>query len=242
MQEYHKYDAPDLDYLDSLGYEKIISEAQQDLYIIHATNQFSTLNSSLDCRTDSDIDPMQPLCIGMDYNANINWIVCGQPRNNRLNILKSFYIKFERKIPALVADCCTYYAPHPNKTVIYYYDATALGSNYAVNDQDFHWVVVHEFERHGWQVIDVYLGNPMRHDEKYLLINQGFAGKQRLMPYFNRQNNGILKPIYENTEMTVFLNVFMGVVIICTVVIFISDAKKIICIYIKWYQSILSPM
>lgn len=44
---------------------------------------------------------------------------------------------------------CTYYAPHTNHSVIYYYDATALGSNYAVNDQDFHWVVVHEFERHG---------------------------------------------------------------------------------------------
>ena len=75
-------------------------------------------------------------------------------------------------------------APH---SVIYYYDATALGSNYAENDQDFHWVVVHEFERHGWSVQDVYLGNPMRHDEKYLLINQGFSGKQRLMPFFNRQ-------------------------------------------------------
>jgi hypothetical protein len=49
--------------------------------------------------------------------------------------------------------------------------------------------VCHEFERHGWQVEDVYLGNPMRHDEKYLLINQGFAGKQRPMPFFNRQNN-----------------------------------------------------
>ena len=82
--------------------------------------------------------------------------------------------KFERKIPALIADFCTYYAPHANHSVIYYYDATALGSNYAVNDQDFHWVVVHEFERHGWSVQDVYLGNPMRHDEKYLLINQGF--------------------------------------------------------------------
>lgn len=35
----------------------------------------------------------------------------------------------------------------------------------------------------------VYLGNSMRHDEKYLLINQGFAGKQRLMPFFNRSNN-----------------------------------------------------
>ena len=70
-----------------------------------------------------------------------------------------------------------------------HYDATALGSNYAVNEQDFRWVVVHEFERHGWTVEAVYLGNPMRHDEKYLLINQGFAGKQRLMPFFNRQNN-----------------------------------------------------
>ena len=29
----------------------------------------------------------------------------------------------------------------------------------------------------------------MRHDEKYLLINQGFAGKQRFMPFFNRSNN-----------------------------------------------------
>ena len=112
-----------------------------------------------------------------------------QPRGNRLNVLKSFYVKFERKIPALIADFCTYYAPHANHSVIYYYDTTALGSNYAVNDQDFNRVVVHEFERHGWSVQDVYLGNPMRHDEKYLLVNQGFSDKQRLMPYFNRQNN-----------------------------------------------------
>ena len=125
----------------------------------------------------------------MDYNANINWIVAGQPDGRRLNVIKSFYVKFERKIPEVVADFCTYYASHRNKTVVYYYDATALGSNYAVNEQDFRWVVVHEFERHGWTVEAVYLGNPMRHDEKYLLINQGFAGKQRLMPFFNRQNN-----------------------------------------------------
>ena len=73
--------------------------------------------------------------------------------------------------------------------MVFYYDTTALGSNYAVNEQDFRWVIIHEFERHGWQVNDVYLGNPMRHDEKYLLINQAFQGKQRLMPFFNRQNN-----------------------------------------------------
>ena len=169
MKEAHKYDASDFNYLDTLGYE------------------FEP--TAIDSRADSDVDPDAPICIGMDYNANINWIVAGQPKQRRLNVIKSFYVKFERKIPALVEDLCAYYAKHRNKTVIFYYDATALGSNYAVNEQDFRWVVVHEFERRGWQVEAVYIGNPMRHDEKYLLINQGFAGKQRLMPFFNRQNN-----------------------------------------------------
>ena len=169
MREGHKYNASDFEYLDSLGYD-FAPEA-------------------MDCRADKDVNPLAPICIGMDYNANINWIVAGQPEGRRLNVIKSFYVKFERKIPALIEEFCNYYVHHQNKTVVYYYDTTALGANYAVNDQDFHWVVCHEFERHGWQVEDVYLGNPMRHDEKYLLINQGFAGKQRLMPFFNRQNN-----------------------------------------------------
>ena len=125
----------------------------------------------------------------MDYNANINWIVAGQPHDRRLNVIKSFYVKFDRKIPALVEDFCRYYAAHRNKTVVFYFDATALGSNYAVNDQDFRWWVVHEFERHGWRCEAVYLGNPMPHHEKYLLVNNAFAGKQRLMPFFNRSHN-----------------------------------------------------
>lgn len=121
----------------------------------------------------------------MDYDANINRIVAGQPDRRRLNVIKPFYVKLERKILEEVADFCSYYASHRNKVVDYYYGATALGSNYAVNEQDFRWVVVHEFERHGWTVEAVYLGNPMRYDEKYPLINQGFAGKQRLMPFLN---------------------------------------------------------
>ena len=169
MREGHKYNASDFEYLDSLGY--------------------NFAPEAMDCRADKDINPLAPICIGMDYNANINWIVAGQPEGRRLNIIKSFYVKFERKIPALIEEFCNYYAHHQNRTVVYYYDTTALGANYAVNEQDFHWVVCHEFEKRGWQVEDVYIGNPMRHDEKYLLINQGFAGKQRLMPFFNRQNN-----------------------------------------------------
>ena len=177
MKERHKYDASNFEYLD---------EVAQSFY---AENEAQSFDGELDCRADRDCNPLAPICIGMDYNANINWIVAGQPSGRRLNVLKSFYVKFERKLPALIDDFCQYYAFHQNKTVIFYYDTTALGSNYAVNEQDFRWVIIHEFERHGWTVIDVYLGNPMRHDEKYLLINQAFAGKQRLMPFFNRQNN-----------------------------------------------------
>lgn len=179
MKEKHKYDASDFEHLDKLAHDWYDS----------AEDAPDIASSSIDSRGDKDLNPMAPICIGMDYNANINWIVAGQPEGRRLNVVKSFYVKFERKLPALIEDFCQYYAFHENKTVIFYYDTTALGSNYAVNDQDFHWVICHEFERHGWQVVDVYIGNPMRHDEKYLLINQAFQGKQRLMPFFNRQNN-----------------------------------------------------
>lgn len=178
MKERHKYNASDFAALDTVWQQ-----------FAAAPDSLDSRPSALDCTMDADVNPLAPLCIGMDYNANINWLVVGQPSGKRLNIVKSFYVKFERKLPELVADFCAYYATHQNKTVVFYYDSTALGGNYAVNDQDFRWVIMHEFERHGWRVEDVYLGNPMRHDEKYLLINQGFAGKQRLMPFFNRQNN-----------------------------------------------------
>ena len=178
MREGHKYNASDFEYLNTLGWNPD--------------------PSALDSRADKDVNPDAPICIGMDYNANINWIVAGQPTTTaatarteakRLNVIKSFYTKFQEKIPALIRDFCTYYKHHRNKTVIYYFDTTARGQNYAVNDEDFHYVVCHEFESYGWKVIDVYIGNPMKHDEKYLLINQAFAGRQKLMPFFNRQNN-----------------------------------------------------
>ncbi len=171
MKEDHKYNDSDFEYLDTIGYD------------------FQP--EAMDCRADLDLDRYRPICIGMDYNANINWIVSGQPdeRLGRLNVLKSFFVKYERKIPALVADFCQYYAHHQCKTVVFYYDTTALGSNYAVNSVDFRYTIINEFEKHGWHVVAIPLGNPMRHDEKYNLINRGFAGLNRLTPYFNRQNN-----------------------------------------------------
>lgn len=168
-EERNFYNSSDFAYLDSLG--------------------FAEQAPDIDSRGDSDVDRDSPICIGMDYNANINWIVAGQPRDGKLLVIKSFYVKYERKIRELVTDFCNYYATQRNKTVVFYYDSTALGSNFAVNEQDFHWVVCNEFQRHGWQVRDVYVGVPMRHNDKYLLIDRGFKGLQRLKPMLNAQNN-----------------------------------------------------
>ena len=187
MREKHIYNASDFTALDQIWHDTLVA-AQAGAQAGAQTAKIGCLNQ-LNSTADADIDPDQPICIGMDYNANINWIVAGQPREDRLLVLKSFYVKYERKLPALVHDFCTYYTNHRCRKVVFYYDTTALGSNYAVNTQDFHYVICHEFEQHGWTVNSVFLGNPMKHHEKYLLINQAFQGKQRLMPYINRQNN-----------------------------------------------------
>ena len=169
LRQRHFYDASNFDYLDSFHLEPI---------------------NSLDSRADADHNPDAPLCIAFDYNANINWLITAQPYRNQLRVLKSFFVKFERKLPELINDFTNYYLlTQRNKTVVFYYDATALGSNYAVNEQDFRWVIVNQLQKNGWFVIEQYLGAPMKHDEKYLLINQGLAGRNKLMPIFNRQNN-----------------------------------------------------
>lgn len=170
MTPRNKYSATNFAYLDSLEYK------------------FDKLKEPTS-QADADVDVDQPICIAFDFNANINWLVAGQPHGLRLDVLKSFYVKYERKLPELVSDFCKYYKKHRKRRVVFYYDSTALGSNYAVNDEDFRWVIVHEFRKHGWEVDEVYIGRPMAHIEKHLLINRMFAGRASLVPMINEQNN-----------------------------------------------------
>jgi hypothetical protein len=53
--------------------------------------------------------------------------------------------------------------------VIYFFDNTALGSNYAVSEEDFASVICSQFERNSWSVERVHIGNPVKHHEKYSL-------------------------------------------------------------------------
>ena len=90
-----------------------------------------------------------------------------------------------------------------SKDVIFYYDATALGSNYAVSDQDFKAVIVEQFNKHGWHVEEIFIGKPLKHNEKYTLIDQGFTGAKGLVPVFNKENNEALLIAIALAEVTV---------------------------------------
>ena len=144
------------------------------------------------CLLDADLDLKSPIAIAFDYNANINWLVAGQRSGSTLKVLKSFYVKYQRKLRELVDDFCNYYRAHLTKEVVFYYDATALGSNYAVSEDDFKSVIIEQFNLHGWNVEAVFIGKPLRHDQKYNIINDGFRGAKHLLPMFNKENNEAL--------------------------------------------------
>ena len=69
MREGHKYDASNFEYLDEIFKSGEITG--YEVSGVPITSNLSPLNCS---RCDSDVDVDAPICIGMDYNANINCI------------------------------------------------------------------------------------------------------------------------------------------------------------------------
>lgn len=169
--EANLYTAVDKTYIDSLGFD------------------MDRLRH-VDCRTDADIDKTAPLYIAFDANANINWLVVGQPgMDMKLRVLKSFFVKYARKLPELVDDFCEYYQPLHHKEVVFCYDSTFVGNNFAVDSNDFHQVIKYCLLQHGWVVREIYIGNPWSHPVKHALINRMFLGQARYTIMINQENN-----------------------------------------------------
>ena len=144
----------------------------------------------VDCRMDADINTEEPLYIAFDANLNINWCVVGQPgRDLKLRVLKSFYVKYERRLPELVDDFCAYYGPLRHKEVVFCYDSTFVGNNFAVDGNDFHAVIRHCLEDHGWVVREIYISSPWKHPVKNSLINRMFLGQATYQILINEENN-----------------------------------------------------
>lgn len=143
-----------------------------------------------DCRQDSDLEAQLPLIIAFDANANINWLVCGQVgKDGKLRVLKSFFVKYERKIPELLDDFNDYYRYHRRRQVVFYYDATFVGNSYGTHSEAFYRMIITGLRRKGWNVKSKYIGKPMNHILKNDLINRMFRGRARHMVLINRDNN-----------------------------------------------------
>lgn len=151
---------------------------------------FSKDNMPDDCRTDGDLIDDMPLYIAFDANANINWMVVGQVgRDDKLRVVKSFFVKYDRKLPELIDDFVQYYLYHRRKTVIFYFDATFVGNNYALHNNDFHSEITRKLRAAQWYVREKYIGQPMAHIAKNELINRMFRGRARHQVLINRDNN-----------------------------------------------------
>ena len=171
-----------------IGGKRITSESYQP--------DFKELGERNDCRMDSDCINSLPLYIALDYNANINTLVVGQgyARDGMecLNVIKSFYVKNERKLRELIADFSDYYAPKRavNRDVTYFYDATAKqGASYASSDERFYMIVIAELEKRGWNVTAIDMGAPEKHEVKHQIINDGLAHLSYPAIRINQINN-----------------------------------------------------
>lgn len=171
LRDDNLYSAPDTAYLDSLGFD--MDRLRHE-----------------DSRMDGDVDAGKPLCIAFDANANINWLVVGQPddRGNARTV-KSFWVKYEEKLPELLDKFIAYYLYHKCKRVFFYFDSTFVGNNYALQNDDFHSFITHYLEEHGWEVEEVYIGQPMAHLDKMLLLNRMLRGRANHKILINSENN-----------------------------------------------------
>lgn len=160
----------------------------------YVANDNSKLNidyktQDYDSSFDTDVQRNKPLAISFDYNAQITWLCVAQIQGHIHKLLKSFFTKYSRRLRECINCFCEYYKNHPVKTVVYYYDATALATNYVEVGHSAYDIVHDEFRSAGWVVIDKYLGTPMEHMKKHMLINNAFQGKEKLMAMINRDNN-----------------------------------------------------
>lgn len=157
---------------------------------------FKELSERNDCRMDSDCHMSEPLYLALDYNANINTLVVGQKYERdgvmALNVIKSFYVKNERKLRELIQDFSRYFAPKRAvcRDVTYFYDATAKqGASYATTDERFYMAVINELESAGWNVTAIDMGVPERHEVKHKIINEALAGIIYPAIRINQPNN-----------------------------------------------------
>lgn len=163
------------------------------------TIDYERLTEISDCRMDGDLHADDDLCIAFDWNARINWLICGVVRHDfetarqTLYVLNSLYVKLPDGIETLVKNFNRYYAPHRRRhpRLFVYYDATAKqGKAYASElSMDFITIVLRLLEQAGWDIVPIDMGSPMSHNVKYKELNRAFQGYEAPSIMINQEKN-----------------------------------------------------
>lgn len=142
---------------------------------------FDKINK-IGCRADNDLMPNQPIDISFDWGANINTLHCEQEYDGTSHGLKSMFVKSPQTVDVLVNQFCDYYAAHNEKTVIFWYDHTAVAKgNTGVS---FSEIVCETFRKRGWLVVERYMGQAPGHHERFLFWARFLKGEDKRLPRF----------------------------------------------------------
>jgi hypothetical protein len=166
----HKHcgDFVNYEYLDKIGYDYKKKE-------------------QLDSRADSDVDHTKPLHIGMDYGASHNCLVVNQPHQKEIRWLNYFYRLWPDKTKDVVADFCKHYLHHKDKTVYYYFNHTATGTD-GKSDYRYCDIVPSVLSKAGWNVISINTGKAPNQSKMYELCSDAFQERGHPAQIFNRNN------------------------------------------------------
>lgn len=139
--------------------------------------------SEMDCRQDSDHYPNAPLDIALDY-GQFNCIVTGQETLNMFRYLSGFSAESPKMTKDLVEEWCKYYRFHQDKTVYYWHDQTAKGTD-GRSPKSYAEIVIDTLIANGWTVIPMYYGRNPSHIDKYNFWAVAMRNDHFALPHFS---------------------------------------------------------
>ena len=135
----------------------------------------------MNCLQDKDLRINKPLEISMDYGGWFNGIVTGQENDQyHFKFLSAVSIDEKSSFEDLLEQWSTYYIPHREKTVFYWFDQTALDRD--ARSETYPEIVKRVLTRNGWTVVEMYIGAQPSHDDRYKFMVRLYQGNGSELP------------------------------------------------------------
>lgn len=181
LSERHLYDIQDYSILDKYGYALPVDE------------EISSLQ-------DPSIESKAPLHMAMDYGGSFNCMVVSQEYVDEERIVAGFHEYHPKKTSDVVAQFIKFFQYHHDKTVYYYHDQTAIGTD-GSRDYTYADEVMMLLSQAGWKVVSMYMGQAPTHFLKYLFFGNILSERDtRQLPRI-RMHRERCRPLYQSMKL-----------------------------------------